>query len=253
MCIAILITARLKSTRLPLKALKPIQGRPMIGHMIDRIKLAQRPGKIILCTSTVSQDDPLEEIARQEGIECFRGDPDDVLVRLTGAARAFGVETIINCMADNPFTDPEYIDHLADFHIENNNDYSRTEGLPLGAFSYALSYEAMTRVCELKAEKDTEIWGRYFTDTGHFKWGTLMVKAPAGHWPELRLTVDTPEDFDLVTRIFDHLYTPGQVFPLRDIVAFCKQHPELTQLNAHVVQATGIPIKLKEGVEKVGD
>jgi len=237
MCISILITACLKSTRLPLKALTLIHGRPLMAHLIDRIKLARRPSRIILCASKDQQDDPFEAIARQEGIECFRGDSDDALEILTAAARVFGVETVINCRADNPFTDPEYMDHLADFHIENTNDFTRTEGLPLGTFSWALDSDALARACELKAETHLENREEYFTETGHFKWGTLRVKEPAVHWPELRLTGETPEDLERITRIFDQLGGTGKVFPLRDIVLLCRQHPEWMPVNTPVGSA----------------
>jgi spore coat polysaccharide biosynthesis protein SpsF len=243
---AILITARLKSTRLPMKAVRPIHGRPMFCHMLDRIKRARRPQEIIICTSPLEQDDPLAEIARQEGVQCFRGDPEDVLQRLTGAAACFGVDVVVNCMADNPFTDPEYLDRLVDFHVANRHDYSKTEGLPLGCFGYALSYPALVKACEIKAARDTEIWGSYFTETGLFRWGVLRVTDPGVAWPELRLTVDTPADFDVVTRIFDALYEPGKVFPLRDIVALCRRQPELAAINAGVQQRAAPPIQLKQ-------
>ena len=79
---AVLITARLKSKRLPKKIIKPIYGKPMIKHMLDRLKLAKNSNKIIICTSTVTQDDPLEKIANQENVICYRGDPEDVLLDL---------------------------------------------------------------------------------------------------------------------------------------------------------------------------
>ena len=244
----ILITARLKSTRLPKKVTLPIEGKPMLCHMLDRLKLASRPDVIIVCTSPVEQDDPLVEIAQQEGVASFRGDPDDVLLRLTDAAEKFGVDTVINCTADNPFVDPVYIDALVDFHVGQGNDYSRTNGLPLGVFSYALSRPAMLRACEIKAERDTEVWGGYFSDTGLFKWGTLEIDDPAVSWPELRLTVDTPEDFALVERIFDELYGDGRSFSLEEIVALCREKPELVAINSAVIQKPGISIKVKDGV-----
>ncbi len=243
---AILITARLKSTRLPLKAIKLIHGRPMISHMLDRLKLARRPSEIIICTSPIQQDDPLVEIARQEGVQYFRGDPDDVLLRLTGAAAQFGVDTVISCTADNPFVDPEYMDKLIDYHREHHLEFTRMEGIPLGTFSYAVERTAMERACELKAEKDTEVWGLYFTETGKFSWGTMSIQDPEVHWPELRLTVDTPADFELVTKIFDELYEPGKVFPLRDIVALCRHRPDLVAINADIQQKAAVPIRTKE-------
>lgn len=250
---AILITARLKSGRLPMKVLKLIEGRPMICHMLDRLKFARRPQEIIICTSHLEQDTPLVDVAKEEGVSCFRGDPDDVLLRLTQAAEVFGVDTVVSCTADNPFVDPEYIDRLLDFHLKHNHDFSNTEGLPWGTFSYALSYPAMVTACGIKAERDTEVWGGYFTETGLFNWGTMVVDDPAVRWPELRLTVDTPEDFDLVTRIFGELYTPGTIFPLREIVTLCRRKPELPAINASVKQMPGIPIKIKSVIIRPND
>ena len=84
-----LITARLKSTRLAKKILLEVQGKPLITHMINRIKYAKNINKIIICTSTNTQDDPLEKIAQQEKIDCYRGSEDDVLQRLLETAKTF--------------------------------------------------------------------------------------------------------------------------------------------------------------------
>lgn len=243
---AILVTARLKSTRLPMKVVKPILGRPMICHLLDRLKLAQIPRRIILCTSDLPLDDPLQDIAEQESVSCFRGDPDDVLLRLTHAAEEFGINTVVSCTADNPFVDPEYIDRLVEFHVINGNDYSSVQGLPFGVFSYVVSYGAMVRACELKAETDTEVWGEYFTKTGIFKTGILQVADQAISRPHLRLTVDTPEDFELVSNIFGCLFNRGEVFSLHQIVQFCDAHPELV-VNRHIEQKKGRPIRVKDG------
>ena len=251
MKIAIFITARLKSRRLPMKIVKLIEGRPMICHMVDRLKLARRPEEIVICTSKLEQDTPLVDIAEQECVSCFRGDPEDVLLRLTKAAEEFGVDTVVSCTADNPFVDPEYIDRLVEYHLKHNHDFSKTEGLPWGTFSYALSYSAMVRACDIKAERDTEVWGGYFTETGLFKWGTLVVDDAAVRWPELRLTVDAPEDFHLVTRIFQELYEPGKIFTLRDIVALCRRKPKLPAINAAVQQMPGTPVKIKSGIMRL--
>ena len=243
--VAILITARLKSTRLPLKAIKLIKGRPMLCHMLDRLKLVSKPEQIIICTSPIAQDDQLEEIARAEGVACFRGHPDDVLVRITEAAEQFKVDIVVSCTADNPFVDPGYIDRLIGFHIDQGNDLSRVEGLPFGTFSYALSYPAMVKACEIKDEIDTEVWGGYFTETGLFKCGVLKVVEPKLKRPEIRLTVDEPEDLELVERIFDSLYEEGELFGLEEIITLYDDNPDLRSINAHIKQKQAIPIKTK--------
>jgi len=242
---AILITARLKSTRLPKKIIKPIHGKPMIKHMLDRLKLAKSQNKIIICTSTFSQDDPLEKIANQENVLCYRGHPDDVLLRLTLAAEKFDIETIINCTADNPFVDPEYIDKLYDHHIKEGNEFSKIEGLPWGAFSYAISLKALQKACDLKDETDTEVWHGYFMDTGNFKWNSLRVTDEKVLWPDLRLTVDEAADYEMVTKIFDELYDGEKVFSLSEIIKLCRSRPEIPEINNFIMQKDSIPIKVK--------
>jgi spore coat polysaccharide biosynthesis protein SpsF len=131
--------------------------------------------------------------------------------------------------------------------MKQKNDFTKINGLPWGVFSYAISLDAMKRACNLKNESDTEVWHGYFMDTGHFRWSALEVDDPAVLWPDLRLTVDTPEDFEMVTRVFDELYKPGEVFPLTDILDLCRSKPEIPAINKTVMQKAGIPIKLKDG------
>lgn len=243
---AILIIGRLKSVRLVKKVTLPILGKPMISHMVDRLRLAKKPEQIILCTSVVEQDDPLEAFAREKGIGCYRGDPEDVLLRITEAARAFNVDTVISCTADNPFIDPVYIDRLVEKHEADNNDYTTVKGLPLGAAAHAMSVKAMERACEIKGTDDSEFYFGYFTDTDFFKSGMLEVKEPLLRRPDLRMTVDTPEDFAFVTKIFSDLYRKGDIFSLREIISHCNLHPEIVQINASIIQRPAKPIVLKE-------
>jgi spore coat polysaccharide biosynthesis protein SpsF (cytidylyltransferase family) len=76
------------------------------------------------------------------------------------------------------------------------------------------------------------------------------VNDPQIHWPELRLTVDTPEDFELVTKIFDELYEPPKVFPLSAIVRLCRERPDLVAINASVQQKVGRPIRINPEIEQ---
>lgn len=245
---AILITARLKSTRLKEKVLKPVVDRPMLSHLVERLRTAEIPEEIILCTSTVEQDDRLESFAREEGLLCYRGHPDDVLLRMLTAAETYDVDTIVSCTADNPFVDPVYIDKMLDFHWSRKSDFTRISGLPFGTFSYALERSAVKKACDIKDQVDTEVWGGYFTQTGLFNCNVLDVDDGAVRWPELRLTVDTQDDFDLVSAIFAELYKPGSVFTLEQIVALCRQRNDLASMNQHIQQASAIPIRLKADV-----
>jgi len=218
--------------------------------MIERLRLAKTPEKIIICTSTVEQDDRLEEFAKAEGVNCFRGHPDDVLVRMRDAASVFEVDKVVSCTADNPFVDPVYIDKLIEFHDYNGNDFSKVEGLPFGTFSYLLNREAIEKACEIKDEVDTEVWGGYFTETNLFQWGILHVDDENVRWSNLRLTVDTQEDFDLVNKIFTELLDEEKgVFSLEEIIEYIKSDMSMLDINKDVKQKPGLPIKLKESNE----
>ena len=103
----------------------------------------------------------------------------------------------------------------------------------------------MVRACEIKDSADTEVWGGYFTAVGEFSCGTMHVEDPDVRWPELRLTVDTPEDFELAARIFNELSATNSAFSLRDIVALCRRRPDLMRINEHITQKGAAPIVLK--------
>ena len=245
MTAASFITARLKSTRLPHKVLKPLGGRPMIAHLVERMKLSCRIDRIVLCTSTIADDDPLETFAASAGIDCFRGDPDDVLARLTAAAHRFAIDVVASCSADNPFVDPVAMDALIDFHVAGGYDYCRSIDLPWGAFTSTIGRAAMARACTIKDALDTEVWGGYFTETGLFKVGTLNHRDPTICRPALRLTVDEPADFELASQIVERLGANGRTFSLDEIVALLDRSPELVAINAHVRQKTPLPIKVR--------
>jgi spore coat polysaccharide biosynthesis protein SpsF len=231
MKVGYLITGRLKSTRLPKKLLLEIEGKSVITHMIDRLKQAKKIDEIIICTSTNEQDKPLGEIAKNNNIQCYFGDPDDVLLRLLSAADEFGLDYILNITADCPFADPYYADKIVEKYIETNADFIRQFDLPHGAFSYGIKVNALRKVVELKNSSDTEVWGRYFTDTGLFNVLDLDVEDPHHFRPGLRMTLDYPEDFEFFNAIFQGLYENNKVFSLTEILTFLDEHPEVIKIN----------------------
>ena len=156
MKVGYLITGRLKSTRLPKKLLLEINGKPIISHMIDRLKLANKINEIIICSSTNEQDMPLADIASKNGIKCYFGDPDDVLARLLEAADKFNLDYILNITADCPFVDPYYADKIVDKYIETNADLIRQFDLPHGVFSYGIKVEALRKVVKIKDSTEYE-------------------------------------------------------------------------------------------------
>lgn len=234
MKVGYLITGRLKSTRLVKKLLLDIKGKPVLSHMIDRIKLAKSVDEIIICTSVDSQDAPLEIVAKENSVRCYFGDPDDVLVRLLGAANEYNLDYILNITADCPFVDPEYADKIVEKFIETNADLIRQFDLPHGAFSYGIKVDALKKIVDLKDSSDTEVWGRYFTDTGLFNVIDLDVENKKHKKPGLRMTLDYPEDFLFFNAVFDELYEKDKIFSLTQILDLLERKPEIIKLNETV-------------------
>ena len=201
--------------------------------MIDRLKLAKRVDQIIVCTSTNPQDDRLADLAAAEGISCFRGDEDDVVKRLCEAANAFDLDYILSITADCPFSDPGYADKIVEEYERTDADFIRALELPHGAYSYGVKPSAFRKVLEIKDEADTEVWGRYFTDTDLFKVYDLRVENPLHRQPDLRMTLDYPEDLEFFRAVFANLYEPGKVFSLDEILQFLQAHPEVVNINRH--------------------
>jgi spore coat polysaccharide biosynthesis protein SpsF len=226
-----LITARLKSTRLPLKLLQLVEGRPIFSHMLDRLKLARRVDQIIVCTSTNPQDDQLAELAEAEAVSFFRGDEDDVVKRISDAATAFNLDYILSITADCPFSDPEYADKIVQTFEETDADLIRALQLPHGAFSYGVKPSALRKVIEIKDQTNTEVWGRYFTDTDLFQVYDLPIENEFHRQPQLRMTLDYPADLEFFKAVFAHLYKPGTVFTLDEILRLLRHHPEIVEIN----------------------
>jgi spore coat polysaccharide biosynthesis protein SpsF len=253
---AIFLSIREKATRLPKKVLLPIKGKTVTEHLIDRLKQARKPDRIVLCTSTNPRDTVLVEIAGKCGIPHFCGSEDDKLDRYLQAARQFGIDFIVVADGDDIFCDPDFIDREIQAFGERGADYITTKDLPLGCVSFGVKTRALEQVVAIKSESDTEVWGGYFTQTGLFRVEYVPVEAELRH-PEIRLTLDYREDFELIERIFEHLYVPGKVFSLKEILNLVLNHPELLNINARMQELyeknlkRSAPVRLKADHQKI--
>ena len=120
-----LIQARMNSTRLPEKVLRPIGDRPMLGRVLDRHRQMRSAGVLIVATSDQALDDAIEDFCRREQVACFRGSEEDVLERYCEAARLHELDVVIRGTGDNPLVDPELGDELVDFFAAERADYAK--------------------------------------------------------------------------------------------------------------------------------
>ncbi len=228
-----LITARLKSTRLPKKLLLEVCGKPLLAHMIDRIKEARLIDEIVVCTSTNSEDDPLCDLASVENVSYFRGDEEDVVKRLYDASLKFEADYILNITGDCPFVDPVYIDRIVEVNQTIKADLVRALELPHGAYAYGVYPSAIKTILDIKSSKDSEVWTPYFTDTNLFSVYDLPIDNPHHRRSHLRMTLDYPEDLKFFEAVFSHLYNVERVFSLDEILELLKNNPEIVALNDH--------------------
>ena len=233
---AIFITVRTGSTRLPKKCLLEIAGLTTIQHLIRRVKKSKMANVVVLCTTHLAEDDVLEEIAKKENIECFRGSVKDKLERWRGAAEKFHVDFFVTADGDDLFCEPELID-LAFVQAESKGpDFIKGDGVrgvdvPVGAFTYGIKVKALQRVCIIKDTDDTEMMWAYFEDTGFFNCQKLENVPGELKRPEIRMTLDYPDDFKFFQTVIGAL---GTDVGLRDVLEYLDKHPEVIAINQHL-------------------
>ncbi len=230
--IGFLITARLKSTRLPGKIMLGLNHKPVIRHMINRLKASSILDRIIICTSTNPQDKPLVDIALDENIDYFRGSENDVISRLNAAAKKFKLDYVLNVTADCPLVSIEHFEVMVNKYQETDADLIRNMQLPIGLYSYGLKVDALRIVCEIKKSTETEVWGRYFTDTGLFNVSDLDAATDYIR-PGYRFTLDYPEDFEFFRKIFNHFGDDTYKTPTLDIIRYLDKNPSIVAINSH--------------------
>ncbi len=236
----------MKSTRLSKKVLLPIKGKKFIDHMIERLKLSKKISDIVLCTSTLEEDDVLIDVAKENGVKHYRGHSDDVMLRIYNGAKKFNADVLVSTTGDNAFTDPVFMDKMIEFFEKNNADYVFCKDLPIGIQSYIVKLSVMNDAIERKDENDTEIWGDYLNRPNIYKVFEYNVSDSLFKHPEWRLTLDYPEDYELFKRIFDTLYQEGKVFSFKEIMTLLNKRPEIMEINENREQIGANSLKFKE-------
>ena len=235
MKIGFLITARLKSSRLPLKLLLDLNGKTVFERVIDRCKAVSNIDEIILCTSVNPQDKPLVDVALKNNIYYYLGKEADVLQRLSDAATFFDLDYIINITGENPLFSIYHADLVVNLAKQEKYDFISIAGLPIGCAVYGIRPEALKTVCSVKEEIDTEIWGPLINRPDIFKVKEIEVESYFAH-PNIRITTDYPEDYRFIAAIYQH-FLPEAIPNLSDVLQLFKTHPSLLEINNTKKQA----------------
>jgi len=234
MKIGLLITARLKSSRLPFKLLRELNGSTIVEHVINRCKKISDVNEIVLCTSTNSQDKPLVDIAKKNDIYYYLGSEEDVLQRLSDCADFFGFDYVLSITGENPILSIDHTNILVNRIKTLKEDFIYIENLPIGTAVYGLNVKALKTVCEYKKELDTEIWGPLINRPDLFKVGKIEVEDFYNR-PDLRLTNDYFEDYMMMNEIFNQF--PAHSIPsLLSVLSLLDKNPDIRAINKHRTQ-----------------
>jgi spore coat polysaccharide biosynthesis protein SpsF len=229
-----IVQARMSSSRLPGKVLKPIMGRPMLGRHLDRLRRCKMIDRLVVATSVEKSDDEVAAFCASEGIACYRGSLHDVLARYEGAARENDpVDHVVRLTGDCPLADPEVIDAVIKTHLMGDYDYSANTIVP--RYPNGLDTEIMTRAAlRLTAAEASSAYERehvtpfLYTRPTRFRLGSLENKVNQSH---MRWTVDTEDDFRMVEAVYHELLPVNQRFAYSDIVALLERRPEIAAIN----------------------
>ena len=217
-----ILQARVGSTRLPGKALMPILGKPMLQYTIESLKCSPVVERIVLAIPDKTADDPLVDLAEQCGIDCFRGSENNVLQRFYQAALEFRDRYYFRATGDNPILDIDNPTRTLSFLKAHNLDYVMERGLPMGAVVEGFTFASLERAFrEGSSPEDIEHVTWYIKKSGTFN--IAFIDSPEELvWPQLRLTVDYPEDFRRVVFIIEHLYKE-KIPAFRDVIDFARK------------------------------
>ena len=241
MRVVAVVQARLGSSRLPAKVLGHLAGRPVLAHVIERVARIDGVDHIVVAIPDGAIDDPLAEyVTRSLGVALFRGSEEDVLGRYVGAAQSASADGVVRVTADCPLLcpavsslivaayrrEPAHVDYVS-------NTITRT--YPRGWDTEVFSVEALlTAHREATQASDREhvtpfIWRQ----PDRFRLRQVVDSVDRS---EHRWTLDTNEDFQLISCIYQELYRTDPGFGYEQILAALDRHPEWVSINSHIAQ-----------------
>lgn len=234
--IAAIIQARMGSTRLPGKVLKDLNGKPMIEHIVSRVEKCKTVEDILIATTTCRSDDKLEQWCINHRIKCFRGNENNVLKRYYDAATWIKADIIIRITADDPFKDPRIIDEVVNQLVDNDLDFSFNnfpptfpEGLDVEVFTYKAIRKVME--CNTSDFEKEHVTQYFYHNPKDFKMRNYSYLRDLS---DIRLTVDSKEDFILAEEIYKRLAPDDEMFYLEDILKLISEHPNIKKINQNV-------------------
>ena len=240
-----IIEARMGASRLPGKTLMDVSGKTLLERVIDRLSLSKAVDTIVVATTTATRDDAVVDLCAKKSILFFRGSEKDVLERVYQTAKKYEADIIIQSGGDCPFYDPILVDILVSVlkfggYAYAANDMTLT--FPEGIDAHVMRFDAL----QTSAKEATN--ARERDDTPRFIWNNSerfpifnMEAAPHSplNRPEIRLTVDYPEDLSLAQKIYKEFGQRNLAFTSIELIDFLNANLDLIKINNHCKQQSG--------------
>ncbi|NLL37094.1 MAG: NTP transferase domain-containing protein [Fretibacterium sp.] len=235
-----IVQARMGSSRLPGKVMKPLCGKPMIEHLLNRLSRAERVDELWVATTTSPKDDELCAFLESRGFNLHRGPEDDVLTRYVETAEKSGAEVILRHTADCPLLDPELVDAITQAFLESDWDYMRPlheDGMIRGLDTEIFTAAALNRADALAQDAPSRehVTLYMYRHPEAFSFGVFPMPERL-KLPGTRLCVDEEDDFRLIEAIYNALYREGEIIPFSEVLELLKTNPALRELNKSVQQ-----------------
>lgn len=238
-----IIQARMGSSRLPGKVLKPLGGFPMLEHVIRRTRKSLLVDEILVATTISDLDYPIVEYCQKNQISVYQGDEYDVLDRFYQAAKFAKADVIVRLTADCPLMDPKLIDDVLQAYNQTGVDFAANRlpppwkrTYPIGLDVEVVSYEKLEqawKVAEQQFERE-HVMPFFYDQPGRYKTLLLHHEIDLG---QKRWTVDTQQDLEMLEKVFDH-FRVFDDFTWLDVYEWLSQNPDIEKINAEISHKT---------------
>ncbi len=234
------IEARMTSSRLSGKVLLPVLGKPMLQHLVERLRAVPSLNEIVLATTTNTTDDVLVAFAEEQCVRVFRGSEEDVMARVIGAAESVGADIVVEITGDCPVIDPDIVEQTIRMFRHHDADYvsnAHVRSYPDGMDTQVFLLDTLKRSAAMTDDPlDHEHVTLHIRNHPEIFRKIHLVAPPSLWWPDLGLTLDEEADYRLLTKIIETLAPVNPQFGCHDILALLRQHPDWVEINRSVVR-----------------
>jgi N,N'-diacetyllegionaminate synthase len=241
----VIVACRMKSSRLPGKAILPIRGMSSIQRCLDNCLKFPFADAVVLATSTLEEDAVLAGHTLDGRVKFWQGDPEDVISRYLGACDEYGIDVVVRLTGDSPVVSPEIGEIILKSHFETGADFTEVRNFAIGTNSQVYNVEALKRVIKLVGKADySEHMTLYMTNNPDiFK--VNYVTLPDELVRDYRLTLDYPEDLEMFNVLFEQLEQQNLDASLVNVFKVLDANPDIAKINAHRSQVYHTDPELK--------